>query len=118
LISFLMALSGFSACFILVLMVNQYSKHLKEISFYELPLSISTNGYRLAAFSASAGLFFIFRIFFIIQNNKDFDPRDWLIYDCAIGFYMLYMCIFLYRLFKERQKIDARTQHTTRGVNT
>jgi hypothetical protein len=77
-------------------------------------------GLLLAGLAIATGLFFAYRIFFVLNNGADFASRDWLLYDCATGIYMFLMSSFLMSLFTERQKMDslASTSEPTKMDDT
>lgn len=108
LISFIISLSCITAGITYIKMINAYSLHLsKKFGENNVSPKIVKNGHRLSLFSIIVGIFFLYRIAFVLHTGNDFNPKDWILYDLAIGFYMLFNSLFLFSLFNERKRLDA-----------
>lgn len=107
-ISFLTAMSSFTAGIVLLTSIMKYDTYLKEKFGDLVPEKILKNGYQLSLFAFAIGLFFLYRIGYVVSLSKDFSITDWFVYDIAIGVYMLLNNFFLLMLFTERRKMEDK----------
>lgn len=107
LISFIVAISSCVAGLVLITSILKYNSYLKSKFGDLVPEKILKSGYQLSFFSFAIGLFFLYRIGFVLTYNKDFSLTDWFTYDVAIVVYMLMNNLFLLMLFKERKKMEG-----------
>ena len=108
LISFIVAISSCVAGLVLITSILKYNSYLKSKFGDLVPEKILKSGYQLSFFSFAIGLFFLYRIGFVLTYNKDFSLTDWFVYDIAIGVYMLLNNFFLLMLFTERKKMEDK----------
>lgn len=107
LISFITCITCMLAGGTLIFMILRYAEYIKQKTKYDLPAKIVNRGLMLGGLSIASGLFFAYRIFYVMANNADFPPKDWLLFDGAVGIYMYLTSSFLLTLYKQRVEIDA-----------
>ncbi len=107
-ISFVTAITSLAAGLVLLTSIMKYDTYLKEKFGDLVPEKILKNGYQLSFFAFAIGLFFLYRIVYVVSFSKDFGLTDWFAYDIAIGVYMLLNNFFLLMLFTERKKMEDK----------
>lgn len=107
LISFIISIVCCLSGLISFTFITKYTKYLKlKFGNENIPAELAKRGYQLSVFSFAIGIFFIYRIGYVVSLNKDFDVPDWLMYDVLIALYLLLNNLFIVYVFSVRKKLE------------
>jgi hypothetical protein len=90
----------------LIPFISYYQEYILIKYNQDLDGGVLRRGYFAAAIAIILGLFYIFRVFYIVSNHKDFDSGDWMLSDMFTGIDMFMSSHFFLSLYRERRRIE------------
>lgn len=105
-VSFIAGTTAILGGTVVLLAIAKFVKHMKSKHNEEVPTSIVVKSNVVGVFSIIYGLFFYFRIGYIINTNSDFTYQDWFLFDVTTGAFMLLISILVAALFRYRSQLN------------
>lgn len=105
-VSFIAGTTAILGGIVVLLAIAKFVKHMKSKHNEEVPTSIVVKSNVVGVFSIIYGLFFYFRIGYIINTNNDFTYQDWFLFDVTTGAFMLLISILVAALFRYRSQLN------------
>lgn len=105
-VSFIAGTTAILGGIVVLLAIAKFVKHMKSKHNEEVPTSIVVKSNVVGVFSIIYGLFFYFRIGYIINTNSDFTYQDWFLFDVTTGAFMLLISILVAALFRYRSQLN------------
>lgn len=105
-VSFIAGTTAILGGIVVLLAIAKFVKHMKSKHNEEVPTSIVVKSNAVGVFGIIYGLFFYFRIGYIINTNSDFTYQDWFLFDVTTGAFMLLISILVAALFRYRSQLN------------
>lgn len=96
---------------VVLLAISKFVKYMKSKYGEDVPTSIIVKSNAVGVFGIIYGLFFYFRIGYIINTNSDFTYQDWFLLDMSTGLFMLLISILVAALLRYRSKLNKDDDH-------
>ena len=105
-VSFIAGTAAILGGIIVLYAVSKFVEHMRTKRNDVVPPSIVAKSNAVGVFSIIYGLFFYFRIGYIINTNSDFTYQDWFLLDMSTGLFMLVISILVAALFRYRSQLN------------
>lgn len=105
-VSVISGLSALVGGWSLIPFISYYQEYIAIKYDQEINPAVIQRGYITAMMAIVSGLFFFYRVYFIIMHNYDFQSSDWLMYDLMTGIFMFMSSHFMLSLYRERRRIE------------
>lgn len=105
-VSFIAGTAAMLGGIIVLYAVSKFVEHMKTKHNEVVPTSIVVKSNVVGVFGIIYGLFFYFRIGYIISTNSDFTYQDWFLLDMSTGIFMLIISILVAALFRYRSQLN------------
>lgn len=106
LVSFVAGTAAILGGIIVLFAIARFAKHMKMMRGESVPTSIIVKSNAVGIFGVIYGLFFYFRIGYIINTNSDFTYQDWFLLDVSTGLFTLLISVLVAALFRYRSELN------------